>query len=46
MAVVCAHSEERLSGVAHTGQTGDGDLRLARGEAGPDPQPCILRGDI
>jgi hypothetical protein len=41
-----AVSEERLPRVAHAGPAGDGDLRVARGEARPDAEPGVLRGGV
>jgi hypothetical protein len=40
-----AVSDERLPRVAHAGPAGDGDLRAAGGEAGPDAESGVLRGD-
>ena len=41
-----AVSEERLPRVAHAGPAGDGDLRAAGGEAGPDAESRLLRGRV
>ena len=41
-----AVSEERLPRVAYAGPAGDGDLRPAGGEAGPDAEPGVLRGGM
>ena len=38
-------SEERLPNVAHAGPAGDGDLRAAGGEARPDAESGLLRGN-